>query len=594
LDQVPHPLWKNTGATCKAAAIDAFCDAMRASYLVWDGSLEGDLKALSDYLFLSQLKGDVLELAESSAPVHAALTAMPPECWAALQSYAQASGAKGILSVGLSQVQARDVSLVAALKHLHLLERVTIRAAGRGDRIDLSCLQGVGPQGVPLRLAQVDIVAMGFEPDQVMDIVVGPGVAVRAESLLDPVLKKSQVHVADAQGKIDHSCKPRPIHGLVQDHTAKDFSHQPGESALQVQRRARGIHLNFQADMKQADLWSGTEVERKAKCRDLTGLWLHDRIDHQAAKAQAAAYASAGPGPFPYEKNFGDVPQIASRVAARAQGDLVNKSTEADYQRMLRNGPCELFAADSFGQSAADQLQSLKPGESAHFALDTVKHMMGLELKVRERWDGAQMRREYVVNLYDPNDTATHRHLVVGDLADLRSMRLRDFLGADAVRGYCFEPAICRLFGWPPAHSAVGKPLNRLSREARASGLYLRVVAESGLAEEVKESIQLLQAKYEKQPDELKRQLLAQPFAEEAPLLQRIVDPTVTMQPGAVAVYAEAILDIPSRVLDSEAKRELLTAQWKGAPALAHAIEMGGEPATVALAGALLNAPFAR
>lgn len=126
---------------------------------------------------------------------------------------------------------------------------------------------------------------------------------------------------------------------------------------------------------------------------------------------------------FSYEK-FSDIEKIQKSVPA---------STEALYDAVTaRSSRHHLVLASRWGDFLDPQFKSLKPGGHRHLLVLSHTHVMLAELQVKQRESGVSYR---VLMFYDPNQTITHRRVVL-DEASTQRIALGDFLPEDGLADY--------------------------------------------------------------------------------------------------------------------------------------------------------------
>jgi hypothetical protein len=106
---------------------------------------------------------------------------------------------------------------------------------------------------------------------------------------------------------------------------------------------------------------------------------------------------------------------------------------ETLFSALLERPPSHhLLRLDQWGEFLHDQFKGIQPGEHRHALLTSIRHVMLLELQVKQK-EGAPSYR--VVTFYDPNQTATHQRVVLDD-ATTRTSRISDFLPEDELAHY--------------------------------------------------------------------------------------------------------------------------------------------------------------
>jgi hypothetical protein len=548
-------------------ARQALIKALEAPY-------ESQAEAKADHLLGQALRGSVLDVSGQDV----AFDDLPPEAWAALQLCAQDQGHEGITQVNVANGWVLVSSLVDGFKQLPTLERLDLELLERS--LDLGDLRDECP-----RLERVNIV--GNVPARFV-LMVPAGVRVTASHDSEPSLYKSRVFYRESDGQ---ESSPRPLHGQIYDHTSRDFG--TCNAGPMQQFAVRDLNLNGEAMMQITDRYSGKITPEPIMCRHLAMTWLNDRAAYQAAKVKAAlatvssSSSSSSAGQTPDKpgqvlNHFSYDPYMTgSGISAQ-----VPKNPQELFKGMEARGASALFEPDLFGAMVADQLAGMEPGEFNHFAVVTANHMLGVELRVKERRHGGKLRREYVVNLYDPNATATHQRLVVSDLSQLRGMKLANWIPRAQAKYFPENPAFGALYRWPTMDTPV-PAATYVSEASRATGGFLHASLWMGQPAQVRQAVGSLVAKARSVGSQrLESQLLGIGGVRAVPGLNEAM---VAGRSDVVVEYVNEILGISGDLLDRNAKYRVLRVD--DAPVLAIAIVGGSTESVTAYARAILEAP---
>jgi hypothetical protein len=479
---------------------------------------------------------------------------LPPAGWTALHRFAQEQGHGGIREVKFDDSTYFGQAMLDGLRALPELRRIELQLSYGGE-IDFGRLRDDCP-----RLQRIDVVSQLLR--RPLELIVPSGVEAVAH-VTTPGIGKSRVRYLDGQG---HLSAPRPLQGLLQIHRPRVSDFQNANPQLQdahpleLELFARTLNLNGEATTVRAD--PSSEEALSIVCRHLAMQWLELRQAHQQAKQSSKAadspsshsrLADASGKPVTVPDHFA-YDSFATVDGIRA---LTPPDAQARFKKMLDQGAQVLFEPDLFGQLVADQICRLKPGECRHFALGTPNHMLSLELRVKERWHGDELLREYVVNLYDPNATATHQRLVVGDVSRLAEMTLADWIEPERVTKYFDdgEPLLGELFQWPPeAHPIT--PATYVSSANRATGEYLQKAMALGQTAHVHQALDAILGQAQAlEPERLREELRGHGqgmSALEAALCRN--------RSAVTAAFVGRITAIPDDVLDRDDKARILGA----------------------------------
>ncbi len=459
--------------------------------------------------------------------------ALPVGAWHALQACAKAINAEGISQV-VFPGEAAGMPLAAAIEGLNALPalaRVQLPAPPRGDEIDLSKLHSRGRQPLVLLSGRTDGVKvtapLGLHVQAVSqevaaaksvvsyvdlhDTAVGnprtvPGVIYSRDEFDDSVpanhlRSAGPAAAASAVGRSALSAPPSGRDGhdrgrtealggtseRAHDRVSERIDERSAEKMVErmvekmVEKGAeaeRGTgHEGVQESASENAPGAPDSGDRshsgtsspggrpapskfgdpavRAACRQLAIQWLHDRWTHHRAKAEAQLQMSETGG--------------AGRIA-RVLGAQPPALPQRAYEQMRHKGAHAIFDASQFGNMIRHELQTMKPGDVRHFAVGTDRHLLGLEIHIKVGRHGHESRDEYIVNLFDPSDAATHKR-VVTDTADWFRGRGLDAWGEMASH---FESnrRIGALFRWPPAEAgeAAGR---RAGVQIHVAGVHL-------------------------------------------------------------------------------------------------------------------------
>jgi hypothetical protein len=515
-----------------------------------------DLETMAREL-VTRIAGPLLNLDGLEPTLKRFVAAMPAEAWQALQRHAQSAGGVSITSVHLD-AELLSNRLVHGLRELPALERVFVAAPTTGACIDFSDLQGTNQPEGPIRPEK--IILEGDAPRGLWFKVPG-GVTVEARGQSGPGLWKSLVFYTDREGHINGQANP--VHGQVHAGDAGEFRQLGVFSKDDPQARAHAIRLNLRALMDNGDV---------IMCRRLVAQLLNDLM-------------AGKPASF---KHFATEAGISAHVP---------ESVDADLDRMLEQGSCAIYKPDRFGEMAAKQFEGMQVGDSRLFAVSTGGHLLGLRLLVKERSHGGVMRREHVVNLYDPTYTAKLEEvtLVGDDLSLLRSKSLADccvdkrevheYFGDG---GYLFGS----LFRWPPGparQQGTDVPVSiHVSPEDVATGGFLHVALDDGHVPLVRQSMLAMRAQgLGMDKDELDA-IAGNPAI---PGLYRAV--STGSPPGVVQEYLEQVLDFPPRLLGSDTKFRLCRAEHRDKTVLRCGLELGRADMVLSILRPVMAAPVA-
>jgi hypothetical protein len=337
---------------------------------------------------------------------------LPAAGWVALQNLVLAQTGEGITSVALS----RDLcvalqfkpgnTLIEGINHLQGLGQLTLHEPP-GSELKLSGLR------IEAGLPAIEIHS-GHEDPGPWTVFAPKGADVSANAR-SVATRPSTVVYLDGLRPV----KKGVLHGLIYDRKPTDF----GMDA----KAARDVMLNG----KVAGI----------VCGQLAAKWLTARSRHrdqahaQVAGAQRGAQAAAsGHARYSYKNSM-------TKEAIAASTSPVES---ANFLQLWQQGPDALFEASRFGDLLAQEFEGLAEGQTRQLVVGSLGHAMAAELRVK---DG-----EYVVNFHDPNHTAMHRRVVVGDPARLRGRSLQDWIGREGIDLYFGKggkTSIGGIYRWP-------------------------------------------------------------------------------------------------------------------------------------------------
>ena len=524
-------------------------------------------------LKLKDLDSDQVELLQS----------MPTPVWTILQQFALAGSGPGICSVVLNEDSVIDTTLIDGLKQLGTLKHVSVPGRTISSRIDFSALQGL------------ETVHITGDPGQALAIYVPAGVTVHATKTSATSLQKSLVYYTGSQGMGAELPvvlgESRPLQGSRYYRTA-DKHFDSAASAEEAQIWSAELNVNAGASMEVTNGHTGKTTRQPIVCRHLALRWLDTRIAHRKARDASGPQAASAALTPPDEQvmaatqagqrfSYGDFlsPQDVSKN--------IDERAEIEFDHMTSQGADALFDGRSPGSMLAGQFSRLRPGQSSHHIITTTDpgHALGLELRVRMRMHGGQMRPEYVVNVYDPNSTGTHQHLVVNDPAKLVDMELGDWLHSSHIAFLYDRPSV----------------RGRLKGEVRAQELYLpetpfgsgaviHAAVEGGHTALVRDSMKTLVA----QASSLGKERLEVELAGKVGPFRALHTAAWHMPrswPEALTAYVQEVLAIPDSVLDADAKRRLLRAEEDEATVLGCTLEFARGDSMKAFVEVVLASP---
>lgn len=136
---------------------------------------------------------------------------------------------------------------------------------------------------------------------------------------------------------------------------------------------------------------------------------------------------------------------FSQEAGIRTRFDTQLKKIESEFEDAIRNAPqgCKhVITSENFGQylqSVARVLtqapRAVDSPAQANCLLVTTDHAMALHLEKKYK-DGVQY---FAGKVYDPNDTASYKRVEQFTAEGFADLRLEDFLGASAVRGYALD-----------------------------------------------------------------------------------------------------------------------------------------------------------
>ena len=371
------------------------------------------------------------------APVSLAdLEALPEAAWAELDAHVRHETGLGITDVVLPGTD--DPSrLIRGLAGLPVLRDLDVTLPADCESIDFGGLKPSDPD-------QLAITLRGNASD--LAVIAPAGSHVKAVSQC-VALQKSRVFYVDGSGR--QIGTPKTLAGAAYHHTTDGLSQE------------FSVMSDLNGDGKFGNITS-TLLERPGDpivCRTLGMLWLMARYQHhQDQHTQAAAgIDTKSQQPFSYE--FAATPEAIS--------ENVTSDTVHEQEGIMFGSQADaLFDTDGFGDMLSQQLQRMAPGDKRFFMASTPNHMLGVELQVKEAMHAGTLRREYVVNLYDPNKTTTHFRVVANDAHWFESQSLGHWLKRDDVNHYFpGDPKIGTLVRWIPPAERPASPTHAPAHE---------------------------------------------------------------------------------------------------------------------------------
>ncbi|CAN7501176.1 ShET2/EspL2 family type III secretion system effector toxin [Trinickia sp. LjRoot230] len=138
--------------------------------------------------------------------------------------------------------------------------------------------------------------------------------------------------------------------------------------------------------------------EERISCMELATHQVHRLMAHRAAPNGSESYADE------WARTMGTAQAIAAAVDPAARKRFVEITTKAPEAAIVAHA--------MWGRFMKDQFESLSSGRQRHFLISSDRHVMSLELAVRQTPGG----QRYIASLYDPNETSTRRRIIEDDL----------------------------------------------------------------------------------------------------------------------------------------------------------------------------------
>lgn len=377
--------------------------------------------------------GDSKEKSTVAQPARAQVTradldAFPSAAWSELDAYVRQENGRGITAVVLPQ-NGDPSRLIQSLGSLPALSELDVSLQPDCEVIDLG---GLKPQD----LGQLAITLRGNASG--LTVIAPAGSHVKAANQC-VALHKSRVFYVDAYGQ--QTGTSRTLAGAAYHHTTDDKS----------QEFSVTTHLNGQATFGSITSTLLDSPGDPIVCRTLSMLWLMQRHQHHQE-----GETKAGPGVD--TKSYRPFSYAFAATAGAISESVTNDTVHEEEGIMFGSQADALFDTDGFGNMLSQQFQRMASGDKRFFMTSTPNHMLGVELQVKEAMHAGTLRREYVVNLYDPNSTTTHTRVVAHDAQWFESQVLERWLGrVDVGRYFPGDPKIGALVRWiPPSERPVG------------------------------------------------------------------------------------------------------------------------------------------
>lgn len=392
---------------------------------------------------------------------------LPIPAWVALNELARARSSDGLTRVALPLDNLPD-AVADGLASLDRLETLDI-VAPSDESLDLSAL----------RCARLHEILLRNHDGAALEVTAPAGVRVRSDHTTASIYKSS-VRFVDPKGQ--PVGKALPLDGLIYHRAPTDFK---GSRRIAAETMVVGVRLNGQASFSSEAARSvGLEDDRQIVCRHLAVHWIVSRIKH----LEDRRLPTDGTGPLSskdlkssWRYTYADM-KSPSSIAGTVQ-----TSTETLWSQLEDQPPFAIFEADRFGTLLAHEMKRMQSAgvDRRWFCVRTQGHALAFELALKPRLNGDKtLESDLVVNLYDPNLTATHRRLMDSDTAHLESRALSHWIGQAAQKEYFPSgdmPPIGVAFAWPPRVTDDKRPapLLMLSAEAMTCPAFLELATES-------------------------------------------------------------------------------------------------------------------
>lgn len=492
---------------------------------------------------------------------------LTPQAWQALDAGLRALGGPPVRHAVLpAEMTTPELALVArtGLSQLPDLREVTVKVPRGAARVDLRPLTVLASASKPLA------VVIDAPGDTLQEVLSAATLRERARHERGDIHARKCVvaYPADADGK---ACKPRPL---------SSYFYRRGASGMEDAARAAGLDMKTFASTRQLNgkaFFMAARPDGKSAsaspavgaaivCRHLCMAWLLLRAQVRAGKGTAQAQR------FSYAS-------FASKEAIASQ---VSPSTDTDFDRLITMAPAAVVLADDFGQALAMQLEGMAVGESRLFGLLTADHAMTADLQRLQRDHGGEQRDEFIVDVYDPNDTAEHVRASLGSLEEVRDTTLWDWLATGSRRRYFVAgtPAILSMHLYATVKgSQVTRPASAPAQRAflvpqalatEPTYLYWSLLA--GDAERVRASLAAMLARTQDTAPALAERLGG---AQGNGLSNGLHAAMYRDNAQAVRAYVAGVLAVPAERLPSGARQGLLRGAREGEPAVTQAALTG-------------------
>lgn len=236
----------------------------------------------------------------------------------------------------------------------------------------------------------------------------------------------------------------RTLNNHIYIHVDK-FTQSDKKNDLKVEQSS--LSLNAEANFS---IFSAPGIS-PIKCRHLSLQWLIDRAQRHSASAQSTSKLSHStqPSSLPItspidQPTFQPKAQPSSQPftyenyqTKKALSKHILPSTDKYFypiiSTLLDN---HLIEPSCFGKFLAQQLSGITTGENLYFFLTSTTHAMALEIRKKLEPNGESY---YVINLYDPNMTASHLRLVLREPKDAAHLTMENWLPRQTIQHYFQE-----------------------------------------------------------------------------------------------------------------------------------------------------------
>jgi hypothetical protein len=346
----------------------------------------------------ARLRNGTLDLADMDQPTAPIVEGMTSDQWQALHRAAAGAGQRitGIEFPRSLQSTTRHAWIERARQGLPDLSCIGInvpRGGGELDLLDVGTVSGASPLTIELRDAGSTAAPL---------VVAAPlGLKVRAIPIATSNHKgRIRYHDTDMPGR--PQCGPvRTLPGLV-------YLRRSADAGL-PQLRSKTLNLNCEARFPDD---TAPEVAGKPiECRHLAIQWLDDRARFHDSKR--AEHAAADSKRFSFAQ-YASVEAIAAHVMPSER---------------RHGGPRSIVRVEQFGELLQQHFAQMAAlGVPLRLmSVSGFHHRIACELRVRETVHGKEVRREHVLNIYDPNRTTTYLRLVLDEPGSLNGALLPIF-----------------------------------------------------------------------------------------------------------------------------------------------------------------------